>query len=185
MEQFKDDIWVSWSVIELAEHTRMGSCLFRWGALVACCGWAGDFGNISENTGLSLPFISHQPLLFTVPLQGNRPTLNKIMFCGHLYEKNNLIFSNKSKQWMVTAQDIGTPLQRSHPRMLFGRVCLYLKTSSVEVIQTGSESLPSKITAISAAIIVNVNGLPLDWIRVFYDNRFFIWYLAYILISWL
>lgn len=73
---------------------------------------------------------------------------------------------------MPTAQVIGTPLQLSHPRMLFGCVRLYLKTCSVKVIQTCSESLPSKIMAISVAICVNVNGLPLHGITVVYDKVF-------------
>lgn len=86
-------------------------------------------------------------------------TLNKIMFSGFLHEKKTqLIFSSKSKQWMTTAQVTGTLLQLSHPRMLFGSVCLYLKTCSVKVIQTCSESVPGKIIAISVAIFVNVNG---------------------------
>lgn len=77
-----------------------------------------------------------------------------------------LFFTSKSKQWMTTARVIGTLLQLSHPRMLFGSVCFYPKTCCVKVIQTYSESMPSKIIAISVAIFVNVNGLHLYWIRL-------------------
>lgn len=94
--------------------------------------------------------------------------LTKIMFSGLVYEKK-LFFTSKSKQWMTTARLIGTLLQLSHPRMLFGSVCLYLKTCSVKVIQMCSESSPSKIIAISVAIFVNVNGLLLYWIRLVCD----------------
>lgn len=74
---------------------------------------------------------------------------------------------------MTTTRVIGTWLQLSHPRMLFGSVCLYLKTCSVKAIQTCSESLPGKIIAISVAVFVDVNGLPFYWIRLLYDNRVF------------
>lgn len=41
---------------------------------------ADNFGNVSQKTSPYVPFISHQPLAFTVPVEKNRATaLNYIL----------------------------------------------------------------------------------------------------------
>lgn len=133
-----DDLCLTVTVVikSVARTHRMSLCLFRWGVLVAHGGC--NFGNVSQNTRpILFPRISHhqRPLYLPSLYRENSPTLNKIMFSELVYE-NSFFFTSKSKQWMTTARVIGTPLQLSHPRMLFGSVCLHLKTCSVKVIQT-------------------------------------------------
>lgn len=110
------------------------------------------------------PFSLHFPsaALYLLTLYGETGLLST-KSCFLDMSMKILLFISKSKQWMTTARVIGTLLQLSHPRMLFGRVCFYLKTCCVKVIQTYSESMPTGIIAISVAIFVNVNGLHFYW----------------------
>lgn len=121
----------------------------------------------------ALPFLAFPISPFYLPfLHTETSLLSTKLSCFLDLSMKILFFTSMSKQWMTTARVIGTPLQLSHPRMLFGSFCFHLETCSVKVIQTCSESLPSKIIAISVAIFVNVYGLPLYWIRLLYDNMF-------------